>query len=101
MKKLKKWPKRIQSWVQIWNSAIRWRPDHKIKYGARPAPRYYWAEGGPYAGKLLALVDGTTATIRVKRGKYNSEWRGRYVCGLVATRGDHSSNYGTTVWSQR
>lgn len=97
-KKTRPWPKRIQSWAQIWNAAIRWRPNYKISYGARPKPRYYVAEGGPYDGRVLALVDGTTATIRVQRDKYNSEWRGRYVCGLVATRGERSYDYGTTVW---
>ena len=100
-RRLKKWPKRIRTWVQIWHSAINWRPSHKISYGARPAPRYYVAQGGPYDGKLLALVDGDTAVIRVKRGKHGSEWRGRYLCGMCATRGSHSSNHGTTVWSPK
>lgn len=90
--RMKPWPKRIASWVEAWNAAIRWRPNHKIKYGARPKPRYYIADGGPYNGQLLALVDGNTATIRV------GNKRGRYRCGIVATAGAHAHNYGITKW---
>lgn len=94
--KMKKWPKRIATWVQLWQRALRGQPPHKISYGPRPKSMVYEAVGGPYDGKLLKLVDGTTAHIRVPRDKYGAEWRGRYHCGVVASR--RGGDTGTTVW---
>lgn len=57
----------------------------------RPRKCRYIAEGVPFDGRELMLTDGTSAVIRV------GGQRGRYLCGLVATRwcGDIP---GTTVW---
>ena len=46
----------------------------------RPRAYPYVAEGGPFHGRELMLTDGTSAVIRV------GGQRGRYLCGLVASR---------------
>lgn len=88
--KPKKWPKRIPTWRQIWDSACRGMPKWTIKYGGKPRARRYIAKGGPFNNKTLMLVDGDTAPLRV------GAHRGRYLCGLVADRHDFAP--GTTVW---
>lgn len=86
--KQKQWPKRIPTWRDVWHSALRGMPKWAIKYGGRPRPRYYEAVGGPFHGRTLTLVDGTTAPLRV------GNVRGKYRCGIVAT----GNGIGTTKW---
>lgn len=88
----KKWPKRIPTWREIWEAASRGMPVWRLKYGRRPTPRHYQAQGGPLHGKRLLLVDGTTATLRI------GSQRGKYRCGIVASRSIGESGIGTTKW---
>lgn len=73
---------------QLYERALRGLPPHKPKAGKRPVPCAYLAEGGPYNGRVLALVDGNTAPLRV------GGERGRYLVGLVTRRPAHTLNVG-------
>lgn len=95
MFKVKRWPKKILSWCEIYERALKGQPKWKLRYGDRERALPYRAVGGPYDGKLLALTDGTTAVIRVTRGKYGAEWRGRYLVSIVTRAGIGD---GETVW---
>lgn len=75
---------------QLYERALRGLPPHKLKIGKRPVACAFLAEGGPYNGRVLALVDGNTAIFSVSRGKYGAKTRGRYRVGLVTSRPAHT-----------
>lgn len=89
--KEKKW--RNISWPQVIRAALRGLPEWKLKYGKRPRHGLYEAEGGPLDGRVLQLVDGSTAPLRFRDGT-----RGKYFCGIVAGKSKRRSLLGTTVW---
>lgn len=77
---------------QLYERALRGQPAHKVSYGKRPVACAFLAEGGPYNGRVLALVDGNTAIISIQRGKYGAKVRGRYRVGIVTSRPAHTVN---------
>ena len=81
--------KKILTWRQLYERALRGLPAWKLKFPRRVEPGMYVAKGGPFDGRTILLTDGTTARIRVGNDA------GRYRCAMVARAGCFG---GTAKW---